>query len=132
MMNIIDELRSGTLKDVGCGEQNETWFFILVIFVFLVVMQNELSYRQSLEEAIKVLHQAEIQVFTAMVNVGFSGEYESISRLHEPGEVLNLEVAMFEDTTDTNLNQLVDLVKQIASVKMSLMNLNALKVELED
>ena len=90
------------------------------------------DYRQALEEAVRILHGVETEVFTAMVNVGFTGPYEEISRLHEVGEVLNLEVAMFERTGDTNLDALVDLVKQIARVKQQLINLNALNVVLED
>jgi hypothetical protein len=64
-----------------------------------------------LKYAVKTLHQAEIELFTAMVNVGFKGTYEDISRLHETGEVLNLELAMFEGTEDANLEALVEVVK---------------------
>jgi hypothetical protein len=46
--------------------------------------------------------------------------------------VLNLELAMFEATGDTNLNALVEVVKQVARTKQSLISLNALTVELED
>jgi hypothetical protein len=94
-------------------------------------MQN-LNYQEALIEAVKTLHAVEIKVFTAMVNVGFTGPYEEISNLHEVGEVLNLEVAMFENTGDANLDVLTGLVKQISGIKRRLINLNALKVELED
>jgi hypothetical protein len=94
-------------------------------------MKNR-NYHEALIEAVKTLHTVEIEVFTAMVNVGFTGPYEEISNLHEVGEVLNLEVAMFENTGDTNLDALTELVKQIAMVKRRLITLNALKIELED
>lgn len=90
------------------------------------------DYRDALTEAVNTLQEVENQVFTAMVNVGFAGEYRDISELHEPGEVLNLELAMFEDTNDQNLTSLVELVKEIAAVKMKLINLNALEVEEEE
>lgn len=94
-------------------------------------MQNE-NYRSSLAEAVQVLQDVENQVFTAMVNVGFAGEYQDISQLHEPGEVIDLELAMFEDTNDQNLSELADLVKQIAEVKLRIINLNALEIEEEE
>jgi hypothetical protein len=39
---------------------------------------------------------------------------------------------MFENTGDANLDVLTGLVKQISGIKRRLINLNALKVELED
>jgi hypothetical protein len=94
-------------------------------------MQNT-DYRESLGDAVRALHQAEIELFTAMVNVGFKGAYADISRLHETGEVLELELAMFERTDDANLEAMVELVKQVARTKQSLISLNALDVALED
>ena len=90
------------------------------------------EYRESLEDAVRALHLAEIDLFTVLVNVSFKGVYADIARLHEPDEVLNLELAMFEATGDTNLNALVEVVKQVARTKQSLISLNALTVELED
>ena len=90
------------------------------------------TYKEALEEAVYTLHKAETEIFTAMVNVGFNGVYEEIGKLHEPGEVINLELAMFENTTDTNLDLMVKTINKIFSVKNSLINLNALEVDLED
>lgn len=94
-------------------------------------MQNE-DYQGSLEEAVRTLHRAETEIFTAMVNVGFQGVYKDISLLHENGEVLNLELAMFEDTEDANLEALVEAVRQIALAKQTLINLGNLNVEFDD
>ncbi len=87
------------------------------------------DYKQTLVEAIQLLANAENELFTAMVNVAFSGEYREISSLHQVGEVLNLELAMFEDTPDSNLNHLSKLVKQLAETKNTLMNLNGIEEE---
>ena len=90
------------------------------------------EYKQWLEDAVHTLQNAENEVFTAMVNVGFSGVYKDISRVHEPGDVINMELAMFEETDDQNLDLLVDLVKKIATIKESLINLNALEIDLDE
>ena len=90
------------------------------------------EYKQWLEDAVHTLQNAENEIFTAMVNVGFSGVYKDISRVHEPGDIINMELAMFEDTGDQNLDLLVDAVKKIAEIKESLINLNALEINLEE
>jgi hypothetical protein len=89
------------------------------------------EYKQWLEDAVRTLQNAENEVFTAMVNVAFSGVYKDISRVHEPGDVINMELAMFEETDDQNLDLLVDAVKKIAEIKESLINLNAIEIDLE-
>lgn len=94
-------------------------------------MQNT-EYREALEEAVRTLHGAERHLFTALVNVGFKGTYADISRLHEVGEVLDLELAMFEGTGDSNLDALAEAVKQVARTKQSLIRLNALQVKPKD
>lgn len=86
------------------------------------------DYKDTIKDALAALHKAETQIFTALVNVGFAGQYSDISRLHEIGEVLNLEIAMFEDTGDENLTLLVHLVKDVARVKHSLANLNNIDI----
>ena len=90
------------------------------------------EYKQWLEDAVHTLQNAENEVFTAMVNVAFSGVYKDISRVHEPGDVINMELAMFEETDDQNLDLLVDAVKKIAAIKESLINLNALEIDLDE
>ena len=62
------------------------------------------DYKKSLEDAVAVLHKAETEIFTAMVNVAFAGEYKGISEVHDEGEILNMELAFFENTEDTNLD----------------------------
>ncbi len=93
-------------------------------------MQEE-HYKKTLEQAVYALHAAETEIFTAMVNAGFAGVYEDISKVYEHGESINLELAMFENTSDTNLDLMVDLIHQIISVKNSLMNLNNLDLDLD-
>ena len=91
-------------------------------------MQTE-DYKIVLLDTLKILAKAEIEMFEAMVNLGFSGEYTDISRQHEPGEMLNLEIEMFADTGDENLNQVTALVKEMMRTRISLMNLNAIDEE---
>jgi hypothetical protein len=87
------------------------------------------DYKDVLRDTVRIVFNAENEVFTAMVNLGFSGEYADISRLHQVGEELDLELAMFEDTPDENLNLITSLVKQMMRTRLSLMNLNSFTEE---
>lgn len=89
------------------------------------------EYREALEDAVYMLHEAELETFSAMVNIGMSGEYVELAKLHEEGEEMKFEVAMFEDTGDTNLDIIIQALRDIAKAKNALINLNALQVDLE-
>jgi len=67
-----------------------------------------------------------------MVNIGFTGVYDDIGKLHEPGETINLELAMFENTSDPNLDKMVEVIAKVAEIKASLIEENNLEVNLED
>jgi len=90
------------------------------------------DYKQTLYDAVTVLHKAETEIFTSMVNVAFAGKYKDISEVHDEGEILNMELAFFENTEDANLDILVESVKNIFNSKNRLMNLNALDIKLDD
>lgn len=93
-------------------------------------MRKDLSdYKAKVFEGLKALAMAERELFTAMVNIGFSGVYDDISKLHSVGEVLDLELAMFEDTDDANLNLYSSMVRKMMETKLRLMNLNNLSEE---
>ena len=94
-------------------------------------MRND-DYKNALTEAVYTINNAENELFTAMVNIGFNNVYKDISQLYEVGEIINFELAMFERTGDANLDVLVDAIKAVASAKQSLLNLNALDIDPED
>lgn len=94
-------------------------------------MQNR-DYREALTESVYALHNAGIELFTAMVNIGFKGVYEDISKVHEVGDVINFELSMFEGTEDQNLDIIVDAIKTIEGAKQTIININALEIAEED
>jgi hypothetical protein len=94
-------------------------------------MMKTSDYKVALEDAAKTLEEVENLLFTAIVNVGFAGEYSDISQLHDEGEVLTLELPMFEDTDDQNLTLLTGVLKEIVAAKERLINLNGLRLEVD-
>ena len=89
------------------------------------------DYKETLKDAVIALHQAENEIFTATVNVAFSGEYKDISEVHDEGEIVNMEMEFFESSDDVNVKTLAELVKRIFEVKNTLMNLNVLDIDLD-
>lgn len=84
------------------------------------------DYRDALMEATALLVQVERWLFTAMINTGMTGVYRELHQAFEPGDVYEFELAHFEDTGDANLDLLVDVLKQTAAARISLINLNTL------
>jgi hypothetical protein len=76
------------------------------------------DYKQTLEDAVLILHKAEIEIFTAMVNVAFSGKYKDISKVHDEGEIINMELDYFENSEDANIDILLEVVKNISMQKI--------------
>lgn len=94
-------------------------------------MQED-HYKKSLEQAVYTLHDTETMIFTAMVNLGFAGVYEDISKVYEHGETINLELAMFENTGDANLDLMVNVLHKLIDAKNSINNLNNLQIDLDE
>jgi hypothetical protein len=90
------------------------------------------EYREALEDAVRDLYKAENLLFTAMVNLGFKGAYNEISKIHEVGDTIDLEIAMFENTGDANLDAMVAVIKEVAYAREELTNLNAIQIEFQD
>jgi hypothetical protein len=88
--------------------------------------QPNADYRDTLVEAVALLAEMEQRLFTCMINTGMTGVYEDIHQAFELGDVYHFELAQFEDTSDSNLSLLVELLKQTASCRTSLVNLNNL------
>ena len=89
------------------------------------------DYKQTLIDAVHILNNAQNEIFTAMVNVGFAGVYRDISEVHEKDEILTMELAYFENTGDVNVDTILEVVKNIFSAKHTLINLNTLKIDLD-
>ncbi|MGZ5247312.1 MAG: hypothetical protein ACXWV5_09745 [Flavitalea sp.] len=87
------------------------------------------DYHSTILDAINTLHNAENEIFTAMVNTGMQGVYKDVIRSHEVGDVIDLELAMFEDTGDQNLDALIEAIKAVATAKQTLANLNNIDLD---
>ena len=90
-------------------------------------MSKQPTYKEALQTALDCLEEAEGHTMSAIFNIAFAGTYREIGRLHEEGEMLQLEAAAFEDTGDANVDLVLKLVYEINSVMDSIRNLNNLE-----
>jgi hypothetical protein len=61
-----------------------------------------------------------------VLNIAMAGQYKELGRLHQEGELVEVEPSMFEDTGDVNIDLLLKVVGVINDTKASIRNLNAL------
>lgn len=85
------------------------------------------QYRNYLIETINNLDKAEQETFTGLLNLADNGELSHILDAFDVGDVYKFNIRHFEKSDDQNLQRLVYLYKEIATVKNQLINLNAIK-----
>ena len=89
-------------------------------------MSQHHSYREALITSLECLEDAEGHAMSAVLNIAFAGPHKELGRLHEIGEILNMEPDMFRDTGDVYIDKILLLVDHIQQVKDSIRNLNGL------
>ena len=84
------------------------------------------NYRLKLSEACTAIANERNSLFTAMINVGMSGEFKELDELFEEGEYFQFEKGQFQQCKDINLEILLELIEKLDETYSKLMNLNAL------
>ena len=85
-------------------------------------------YRKTLKLAARHLNEAENNLKDALVNVAFAGVYKEITDVCDKGDEIEMHEAYFENTGDANVDLLFNVVKELYTAKLSLMNLNAIEL----
>jgi hypothetical protein len=87
------------------------------------------QYRNYLIKTINNLDKSEQKTFSGLLNLADNGEYINILDAFEVGDIYKFKIKHFENSDDQNLQRLVYLYKEIATIKNQLINLNAIKVD---
>jgi hypothetical protein len=85
------------------------------------------TYKLRLTEACQTLAEARNQLFTAVINVGMSGEFKELDELFEEGDFFQFEKSHFRDSKDINLGILMELIDKMDETHSKLVNLNVIK-----
>lgn len=86
-----------------------------------------MNYREQLIKAIKDLEEAKSAVFNKIINVAMSGELKELNSVFEIGDGYEFELSQFEDLSDTNVQHLIGVYKNIDKTVSTLININAIK-----
>ena len=78
---------------------------------------REEEYRLRIMYTTEVLKIAEQEMFTAIANLSRAGIYYDVFNVFEPGEGIEMDLAMFEDTKDENVNLLSELMRHVIGVR---------------
>ena len=84
------------------------------------------SYKEALITSLQCLEHAEGHAMSAVLNIAFAGPHKELGRLHEIGEILNMEPDMFRDTGDVNIDKILQLIDHIQQVKDAIKNISGL------
>ncbi|WP_373521367.1 hypothetical protein [Aquiflexum sp.] len=84
------------------------------------------NYKLRLSDACLAVSKARNELFTAMINVGMSGEFRELDELFEEGDFFQFEKLHFQDCKDINLGILMGLIEKLDETHSKLVNLNVL------
>jgi hypothetical protein len=95
-------------------------------------MPDITPYQDQLLQTVDKLFELRHDVFTQVINLSMTGDMKEIDDAFEVGDEFQFELESFEDNSDTNVNLLVNLVKQIQEVHDSICNLNSIAYDSEE
>lgn len=87
----------------------------------------KVAYRNYLLETINSLEKTEQEIFTGILNLADNGELSQILSAFEVGEKYAFNIKHFEKSEDENVQRLVYIYKEVATIKNDLINLNAVE-----
>lgn len=86
-------------------------------------------YREKILLTYKFLLEAHEELHTRIVNVGMTGVMADINNVFEEGDTYTFDMDQFRNTSDTNLNLLLNFFDELETLMNSLANLNNITEE---
>lgn len=72
-----------------------------------------MEYRKVIIESCNELLRIDRELLTTSVNIAMNGEYEELNNLFNSGDCFEFEWGYFENSSDSNLEAIISLHKQI-------------------
>lgn len=85
-----------------------------------------IDYRKKVINTIIELENYRDEVCNSIVNLSMAGENADINSLFDVGETLNLDIKDFENSNDTNIQKLIELLASLYEVNISIRNINSI------
>ena len=86
-----------------------------------------MEYKNRLIETLGILTEVREKTFLQLINLAMENELKEIHEAFDIGEGYTFELSHFEGLTDSNVQKLVELCKNIEDTYFSLMDLNGIK-----
>ena len=90
-------------------------------------MGNE--YKEKIRESIKVLVDLRHTVFTSALNILMKGEFKEIDEVFGTGDIYTFSLNHLDNSSDINVQRLVDLIKNIETTTESIININGFDIK---
>ena len=87
-------------------------------------IKAEDNYRKSLLETVDYLIEVRSNLFGNALAVAMNNELKEFNEMVEVGETYEFRIEHFDNSSDTNLQKIVDLIKAIQTTVDSIMNIN--------
>jgi hypothetical protein len=87
-------------------------------------IKKEDNYRKSLLETVDYLIEVRSNLFGNALAVAMNNELKEFNEMVEVGEEYTFQIEHFDNSSDTNLQKIVDLIKTIQITVDSIMNIN--------
>lgn len=89
------------------------------------------NYKLAIREACTKIVDTRHELFSSLIGVAMSGEYQDLDEAFEEGDIFNFELAHFSESKDVNVQKLYELIQKLEETYISLLNLNGMS-EAED
>ena len=87
-------------------------------------IKTEDNYRKSLLETVDYLIEVRGNLMVNTINIAMNNELKEIDEVFEIGQTYEFQIEYFDNSSDTNLQKIVDLIKAIQITVDSIMNIN--------
>ena len=88
-----------------------------------------LKYKHEIEETLNTLVSQRHIIFERALNVAMNGVLKGINDVFENSDIYEFELNHLDNSSDTNLQLLVDLIKSIEKTTESIANLNSIDLK---
>ncbi len=86
-------------------------------------------YNEKILETVESLIEVRNHLFDKLINIGMLKEFSEVNEVMEEGDIYKFELSHFENSSDVNVNLLVELIKKIEETTYSICNLNNIEID---
>ena len=90
------------------------------------------TYKEEIIESIETLVNFRYAVFERALNISMKGELKETDEVFNDGDLYDFKLGHIDNSSDVNVQKLVDLIKHIESTAESIANINAIDLDQYD